>query len=111
MTGLWMHSALNSELNASATPTRKASAAASPSRARPPKEASQKADEIRARLKKELPARDTRRLVDQFAETWITTTLANSDRKASTKSMQATVARHHIVGSNLGATPMHPPSH
>ncbi len=35
------------------------------------------------------------------------TSLANSDRKTSTKSMYAAVARHHIIGSQLGATPMH----
>ena len=33
--------------------------------------------------------------------------LANYDRKASTKAMYATVARHLIIGSKLGATPMH----
>jgi len=71
------------------------------------KETRTKAEEIRARLKKELPARDTRRLVDQYTERWIATTLSNSDRKASTKAMYATVARHHIIGSKLGATPMH----
>ena len=71
------------------------------------KESRQKAEEVRARLKKQLPARDTRQLVDQYAETWIKTTLANSDRKTSTKSMYAAVARHHIIGSQLGATPMH----
>lgn len=32
--------------------------------------------------------------------------MANSDRKASTKTMYAAVARHHIIGSQLGATPM-----
>lgn len=71
------------------------------------KETRQKAEEVRARLKKELPPRDTRQLVDQYAETWIKTTLANSDRKTSTKTMYAAVARHHIIGSQLGATPMH----
>ena len=35
------------------------------------------------------------------------TTLANSDRKTNTKTMYAAVARHHIIGSQLGATPMH----
>lgn len=57
-------------------------------------------------MKKELP-RDTRQLVDQYAETWIETTPANSDRKTSTKTMYAAVARHQIVGSQLGATPVH----
>lgn len=71
------------------------------------KETRQKAEEVRARLKKQLPARDTRQLVDQYAETWIVTTLANSDRKTSTKTMYAAVTRHHIIGSQLGATPMH----
>lgn len=71
------------------------------------KETRVKAEEVRARLKKELPARDIRQLVDQYAQTWIETTLANSDRKTSTKSMYAAVARHHIIGSPLGATPMH----
>jgi len=71
------------------------------------KETRHKADEVRATLKKELPARHTRQLVDQYAETWIETTLANSDRKTSTKTMYAAVARHHIIGSQLGATPMH----
>ncbi len=33
------------------------------------KETRQKAEEVRARLKKELPARDTRQLVDQYTET------------------------------------------
>jgi len=71
------------------------------------KETRRKAEEVRARLKKELPARDTRQLVDQYAETWVETTLANSDRKTSTKTMYSAVTRHHIIGSQLGATPMH----
>lgn len=76
-------------------------------------EARQRAREILRRLNEGLPARDSGRLVEAFTEAWIDSTLAHSDRKGSTKSMYATVARKHIVGSKLGAMPLNKvqPSH
>ena len=41
-----------------------------------------------------------------FTEIWITSTLAASDRKPSTKSLYATLARKHIIAAKLGAQPL-----
>lgn len=65
-------------------------------------EARDKADEVRSRLKAQLPARDRKDTVEAFTLEWIDAALAASDRKATTKAMYATVARKHVVGSKVG---------
>ena len=52
------------------------------------------------------PARDTTDTVGTFALEWITTALAASERKASTKAMYATLTRNHIASSALGGMPL-----
>jgi hypothetical protein len=64
-----------------------------------PKEARAKASAVRERLRANLPARDRKVTLGAFAAEWIDSTLAASDRKASTKAMYATMARQHIIGS------------
>lgn len=61
-----------------------------------------KAKDVRERLSKGQPAKDKRITLDEFTETWIGSALAVSERKASTKTLYATLARKHIVGSKLG---------
>lgn len=61
-----------------------------------------KAKEVRERLSKGQPAKDKRITLDEFTETWISSALAVSERKASTKTLYATLARKHVVGSKLG---------
>ena len=68
-----------------------------------PKEARAKASAVRERLRANLPARDRKVTLGAFAAEWIDSTLAASDRKASTKAMYATMARQHIIGSKIGA--------
>jgi hypothetical protein len=71
-----------------------------------PKEARAKASAVRERLRANLPARDRKVTLGAFAAAWIDSTLAASDRKASTKAMYATMARQHISGSKIGAQPL-----
>jgi integrase len=71
-----------------------------------PREARDKAEEVRRRLRAHLPAKDKKITLGAFAESWITSTLAASDRKPSTKSLYATLARKHIIGAKLGAQPL-----
>ncbi len=66
------------------------------------REAREKAEEVRRRVKRKQPPKDSRVLLATFVEEWIASTLAVSDRKASTKSMYATLARKHVAGSDLG---------
>lgn len=66
------------------------------------KEAREKAEEARRRVKRSQPPKDSRVVLGAFVEEWISSTLAVSDRKASTKSMYATLARKHVVDSDLG---------
>src|SRR4029453_18043273 len=68
-----------------------------------PKETRAKASAVRERLRANLPARDRKVSLGVFAADWINSTLAASDRKASTKAMYATMARQHISGSKIGA--------
>lgn len=67
-------------------------------------EAREKADEVRDRLRAHLPAKDRKVTVAAFTTDWIGSTLAASDRKATTKAMYAAVARKHIVGATIGTT-------
>ena len=71
-----------------------------------PKEARVKASAVRERLRANLPARDRKVTLGVFAAEWIDSTLAASDRKASTKAMYATMARQHIIGSKIGGEPL-----
>jgi integrase len=61
---------------------------------------------LRKRLELGQPARDTTDTVGTFALEWITTALAASERKASTKAMYATLTRNHIASSALGGVPL-----
>ena len=65
-------------------------------------DARDKASEVRKRLTEGLPARDKRTTLETFTLEWITSALAASDRKSTTKTMYAGVARVHIVGSHIG---------
>ena len=69
-------------------------------------DARDKADDVRSRLKAHLPARDRKATVEAFTLEWIDSALAASDRKATTKTMYAGMARKHIAGSRLGALPL-----
>jgi hypothetical protein len=71
-----------------------------------PLEARAKASAVRERLCANLPARDRKVTLGAFAAEWIDSTLAASDRKASTKAMCATMARQHLIGSKMGAQPL-----
>ena len=71
-----------------------------------PKEARAKASAVRERLRANLPARDRKVTLGAFAAEWIDSTLAASDRKASTKAMYATMTRQHIIGSRIGGRPL-----
>ncbi|HRD60446.1 MAG TPA: tyrosine-type recombinase/integrase [Nocardioides sp.] len=66
-------------------------------------DAREKADEVRDRLKQNLPAKDRKETVATFAENWVKTTLAASDRKASTRSLYASLTRSHIIGATIGS--------
>ena len=66
------------------------------------KEARAKASAVRERLRANLPVKDRKVTLGVFAAEWIDSTLAASDRRASTKAMYATVARQHIIGSKIG---------
>jgi hypothetical protein len=65
-----------------------------------------KAKALRKRLELGQPAIDTTDTVGTFALEWITTALAASERKASTKAMYATLTRNHIASSALGGMPL-----
>jgi len=66
------------------------------------KEARDKAATVRERLAQKKPPKDSSMLLSTFASEWISTTLAVSDRKTSTKAMYAALARKHIVEDDLG---------
>lgn len=66
------------------------------------KEARDKARQTRQRIEQGRPARDRRVTIATFADEWIGSALAASDRKATTRSMYATIARKHIIDSTIG---------
>lgn len=70
------------------------------------KDARDRAGEIKKRLLANLPARDRKVTLGEFAGEWIESTLEASDRKATTKAMYATITRKHIVGAKIGAKPL-----
>ncbi len=58
---------------------------------------------IRKRPNAGAPAKDGGMAHNHYAASWIASTLDVSDRKATTKSLYATLTRTHIIGSPLGA--------
>lgn len=66
------------------------------------KDARRKGEDVRRRVKARQAPQDAKVTLATFIEEWIGSTLAVSDRKASTKSMYATLARKHIADSDLG---------
>lgn len=68
------------------------------------KEARVKGEEVRDRVKKRQAPKDSKVTVAAFTQEWLESTLAVSDRKATTKSLYTRMARLHIVDSNLGRT-------
>ena len=67
------------------------------------KDVRDRAKEVRQRLDKRQPPRDVRKTVGVFATEWLGSTLAVSDRKESTKSLYANLAKRHIVSDRLGS--------
>jgi len=61
---------------------------------------------VRRRLRAHLPAKDKKITLGAFTDTWINSTLAASDRKWSTKTLYATLARKHIIRATLRAQPL-----
>ena len=61
-----------------------------------------KAAQIRARVAEGQPAKDRKQTVTAYAQQWIDTSLEASDRKRTTKTLYAGVARTHILGSAIG---------
>jgi len=61
-----------------------------------------KAAQIRARVAEGQPAKDRKQTVKAYAQQWIDTSLEASDRKRTTKTLYAGVARTHILGSSIG---------
>lgn len=61
---------------------------------------------LQDRVKTGAPPRDDKALFGAFAEQWVSTTLAVSNRRQSTKSLYASLTRSHLVGSHLGNLPM-----
>lgn len=70
------------------------------------KAARDNAKALRQRLDAGKPARDSSAKLDQVARTWLDSTLAASDRKASTKAWYANMVEKHVIGSNLGGMPL-----
>ena len=69
-------------------------------------EARTKAKVMLARLADGQPARDRNVTVATFTREWITSTLAASERKETTKGLYANLAGSHIIPSKLGALPL-----
>lgn len=57
---------------------------------------------MRGRLEAGLNAVDARARLDDYAAAWITSTLAASDRKGSTKTLYGGLTNSHIIGSSVG---------
>ncbi len=66
-------------------------------------EVRRKVQEVRRRLEAKQPPRDRKATLGEFAEEWIRSTLAVSDRKQTTRSLYASLARKHIIGNDLGS--------
>jgi integrase len=61
---------------------------------------------LQDRVRAGAPPRDDKAPLGAFAEQWIATTLAVSDRRQSTKSLYASLTRSHLARSHLGNQPM-----
>ena len=61
-----------------------------------------KAAQLRARVAEGQPAKDRKQTVKAYAQQWIETSLEASDRKQTTKTLYAGVARTHILSSSIG---------
>jgi integrase len=61
---------------------------------------------ISTRLDAGKPARDDKMTLNKFTSAWITSSLAASSRKATTKQLYAGLARNHIIGNEIGTLPM-----
>src|SRR5699024_9380382 len=66
------------------------------------KEAREKGEKVRDRVKARKAPTDSKITLATFVEEWISSTLAVSDRKATTKSLYDRLARKHIIDSDLG---------
>ncbi|GAA1951130.1 site-specific integrase [Microbacterium deminutum] len=69
-------------------------------------EAKAKLDEAAKRIEAGDPARDAAFTVSEWCERWLSTTLAASARKPTTKSTFATVLRTYISGCRIGRIPL-----
>ena len=61
---------------------------------------------MRTRIEQGVSAKDDGVPFGVFTSRWVESSLAASDRKASTKALYAGLARTHILGSELGKTPL-----
>jgi integrase len=61
---------------------------------------------LQDRVRAGAPPRDDKAPLGAFAEQWIATTLAVSDRRQSTKSLYASLTRSHLARSHLENQPM-----
>ena len=59
---------------------------------------------IRKRIEHGVSAKDDSMSFGTFTARWLASSLVASDRKASTKALYSSLARTHIVGSELGST-------
>ncbi|GAB4076174.1 site-specific integrase [Nostocoides australiense] len=65
-----------------------------------------KAKDARKRLDEGKPVRDSKATVGAFTSQWLSSTLAGSDRKQTTKDAYSALARKHIIGGDLGEVPL-----
>lgn len=71
-----------------------------------PDEVASRVEQVRDRLKSSQPVTDSRTSLEAYAQAWIDSTLAASERKQTTKTLYAGLARTHIIGSTLGSRPL-----
>lgn len=69
-------------------------------------EAREKAEDVRARLRTNRPAKDKKGTLAAFGTDWIGSTLAASDRKATTKTLYAAMTKKHIIHAPIGVIPL-----
>ncbi len=62
--------------------------------------------DAKARVERGAAPKDAKLLLRDYVREWITTTLAASDRKETTKQTYATLARTWIIGGDIGAKPL-----
>lgn len=66
------------------------------------KEVREKLKVVRARLEAGKPATDSSGTLGAYAAAWITSTLAASDRKPSTKTLYSGLTRTHVIERDIG---------